>query len=142
MIAIVLALSGLVTMALFKQRDAAKVDLARTDMNSLKGALDLFRLDFDRYPTDEEGLAVLWDRNALSSEDEAGKWKGYLKEPMPNDRWGTPWGYRQQSEFGDETRYDLWSNGPDKEEGSDDDIRSWTEEEAGGAGAGLPPPPS
>jgi general secretion pathway protein G len=139
-IAIVLALSGLIGVALFRQRDSAKVDLARTDMNSLKGALDLFRLDFDRYPTEEEGLAVLWDRNALSSDEEPAKWKGYMREPMATDRWGQPWGYRQRSEFGDETRFDLWSNGPDKEEGTDDDIKSWMEEGAGGAG-GLPPPP-
>src|SRR5688572_27053967 len=52
-IAIILALSGLVGVALFRQRDSAKVDLARTDMLSLRDSLDFFRLDFDRYPSDE-----------------------------------------------------------------------------------------
>jgi general secretion pathway protein G len=152
-IAIVLALSGLIGVALFRQRDAAKADLVRTDMNSLKAALDLFRLDYDRYPTDEEGLAVLWDKNKLSAssggdtEADAAKWKGYMKDPLPNDKWGSAWGYRQVSEHGDETKFDLWSFGPDKQEGTEDDIVSWNKDGAAGGdsssgGAPPPPPPS
>ncbi len=141
-IAIVLALSGLIGVALFRQRDAAKVDLVKTDMNSLKNALNLFRLDFDRYPTEEEGLSVLWDSSLLESETDTAKWKKYLTEPMPTDKWGSPWGYRQISEHGDETMYDLWSYGPDKQEGTDDDITSWSSAAgAGGEGEMLPPPP-
>lgn len=142
-IAIVLALSGLIGVALFRQRDSAKIDLVKTDMNSLKNSLNLFRLDFDRYPTDEEGLKVLWDSSVLASETDTAKWKKYLTEPMPNDKWGNPWGYRQISEHGDETMYDLWSYGPDKQEGTDDDITSWSSSEGGEGGEGdmLPPPP-
>jgi general secretion pathway protein G len=143
-IAIVLALSGLIGVALFRQRDAAKADTVRIDMNSLKAALELFRLDYDRYPTDEEGLAVLWDKTKLSdggNEADSAKWKGYMREPMPNDRWGNPWGYRQVSEHGDETRFDLWSYGPDKQDGTDDDITSWTKDGDLGAGSGSAPPP-
>jgi general secretion pathway protein G len=143
-IAIILALSGLVGVALFRQRDSAKVDLARTDMNSLRNGLDLFRLDFDRYPSDEEGLKVLWDKTALTDEAGQTKWKEYLREPMATDRWGTAWGYRQVSEHGDETKFDLWSFGPDKQEGTDDDITSWSGSESGESGDSgeLPPPPA
>lgn len=142
-IAIVLALSGLIGVALFRQRDSAKVDLVKTDMNSLKNALNLFRLDFDRYPTEEEGLSVLWDSSLLESETDTAKWKKYLTEPMATDKWGSPWGYRQISEHGDETMYDLWSYGPDKQEGTDDDITSWSNAAGGEGGEGelLPPPP-
>jgi general secretion pathway protein G len=149
-IAIVLALSGLIGVALFRQRDAAKADTVKIDMNSLKAGLDLFRLDYDRYPSDEEGLAVLWDKTKLSAssggdtEADTAKWKGYMKEAMPNDKWGSPWGYRQVSEHGDETTYDLWSYGPDKQDGTDDDIVSWNKEGEGmgaDSSGGAPPPP-
>ncbi len=140
-IAIILALSGLVAVALFGQRDKAQKDTAKIELNTIKGALDFFRLDFDRYPKDEEGVAVLWDKSKLDPEADATKWHEYLKSPMPNDRWGHPWGYKQQSEHSeDTTKYDLWSFGPDGQEGTDDDIKSWTEPGADGATGGVAPP--
>ena len=142
-IAIVLALTGLVGVAVFSRRDEAKKDTAKIELNNLKGALSMFRLDFDRWPTDQEGVKVLWDKSVLDSEAEQGKWKQYLTEPLPNDKWGNPWGYRQKSEHGDDTKYDLWSFGPDKQEGTEDDITSWSTGGANGEGPmDEAPPPS
>lgn len=126
-IAIVLALTGLVGVAVFSRKDEAKIDLAKVELNTLKKAMQGFRLDFDRWPKDEEGIDVLWDKSKLDPEEEPTKWKGpYTTEPMPNDKWNNPWQYRQVSEHSsDETKYDLWSFGPDKQEGTEDDITSW-----------------
>ncbi|MFN0132314.1 MAG: type II secretion system major pseudopilin GspG [Phycisphaerales bacterium] len=142
-IAIILALTGLIGVALFNRRDDAKRDTVLIDINSMKAAMDLFRHDFERYPKDEEGVKVLWDKTALDAEADQTKWKGYLKEPMPTDRWGSPWGYRQASEHGDETKFDLWSYGADKQDGTEDDLNSWVDSAAdGGAGpSDLPPAP-
>lgn len=137
-IAIILALSGLIGVALFSRQREAKANLAQIDMNSLKSGLKQFYLDFDRYPTDEEGLAVLWSKESLSPDADQAKWKTYIEEPMVNDRWGRPWGYRQMSEHGDETKFDLWSNGPDGEPETDDDIVSWDKADEGGE----PAPPA
>ncbi len=131
-IAIILALSALVGVALFSRQKEAKSSLAQIDMNTLKKGLQQFYLDFDRFPSDEEGLAVLWSKESLSAEGDQAKWKKYLEEPMANDRWGHPWGYRQSSEHGDDSKYDLWSVGPDGQEGTDDDITSWPKEGAEG----------
>lgn len=133
-IAIVLALTGLIGVAVFSRRDEAKKDTAKIELNNIKSAMMLFRNDFDRWPTDQEGVKVLWDKTVLDSEAETTKWKEYLNEPMPKDRWGNEWGYRQKSEHGDESKYDLWSFGPDKQEGTDDDINSWSAGGAGGEG--------
>jgi general secretion pathway protein G len=145
-IAIVLALSGLVGVAVLARRDEAKKDTAAIEMNTIRHAMDMFRVDFDRWPKDEEGLAVLWDKTKLDPEADQTKWKAYLNEPMPNDRWGHPWGYKQVSEHAsDETKYDLWSNGPDGQEGTEDDITSWKSLGAEGGTGDLdvpPPPPS
>lgn len=146
-LAIVLALSAIVGLALFQRQDQAETQLAEQELNTLERAMRMFRLDFGRYPNEEEGLEVLWDSEALDADADEAKWTGpYLEEPIPTDRWDNEWGYRAESEHGNE--YDLWSNGPDGEEGTEDDITSWTEEdgEGDGAGGGLepggaPPPP-
>lgn len=140
-IGIILALSGLIGVALFARRDEAKVSLAKTDLNSIRQALDLFRLDFERWPTDEEGLAVLWDKTALDADADETRWKKYLASPMPKDRWGNEWGYRSQSDMF-EGSYEIWSFGPNGVEGDEDDIRWPVEEEEGGRGGrfGSPSP--
>lgn len=127
-IGIVVALATIVGIAALSRGKDAKMDLCRVDMNTIRSAMELFQYDFDRWPTDEEGLQVLWDKSVLSADSDEKKWKGYLRQPMPNDRWGRPWGYRQVSEFGDEGQFDLWSFGPDGQEGTEDDITSWTVE--------------
>ncbi len=141
-IAIILAISGLVALTLFSRRDQAESDLGRVEFRQIEQALKFFRLDFSRYPTDEEGLAVLWDKERLDPEADQNVWKGYLEAPMPKDRWGNEWGYRQQSEeTEDTTKYDLWSFGADGEEGTDDDIASWKlASESDEDGGDLPPP--
>ena len=140
---IVLALSAIIGVAVFQRGDDAKVSLAETDLNNITSALQLFRLDFERYPTEDEGIAVLWSEETLEVEDDAeeSKWKGpYLQSPLPTDRWDNEWGYRDESEYGQP--YDLWSNGPDGEEGNEDDITSWANavtDEDGGFGEDLLP---
>lgn len=138
-IGIVLALSGLIAFAVLGRGEEAKVKLAQTDVNNLKAALRMFRMDFERYPTDEEGLRALWDKTAITDEEEQKKWKGYLEEPRPLDRWETAWVYKQQSDD-DETKYALSSNGPDKQEGTDDDIKAF--QSTTGEGEGLSPAPT
>lgn len=138
-IVIIAAITGLIAVNVFGRADDAKKNLVAIDMNTLKQGLRTFRLDYDRYPTDEEGVRVLWDKEALSPDADANKWKKYLEEPMPADRYESPWGYRQVSEHGDESTYDLWSNGPDKQEGTEDDITSWARTEAAGESGGAGP---
>lgn len=136
-LAIVLLLSGLVGVAVMKRRGEAQSDTAKVELNTIRNAMQLFYLDFDRYPTDEEGVAVLWDRARLDPEEEPQRWRGYLTRPIPTDRWGSPWGYRQMSEMGDEQEYDLWSYGPDRQDGTDDDIHAFEREADDGFGQPL-----
>lgn len=140
-LAIVLALSTLVGIAVFARRDQAKVNFAEIDLNNIQSAMEQFRFDFERYPTDEEGIAVLWNSELLDAESDTEKYTEYLQKPMPNDRWGNEWGYRAESETR-EGKYDLWSNGPDGEEGTEDDITSWAafedDDNAFGSPAGMP----
>lgn len=123
-IAIILAISGLVGVALFQQRDKAKDNLVRVQLRSLKAALDQFRLVYDRYPTDEEGLAVLWSDETLDPEAPEGSWTAFVEAPMARDQYGHEWVYIAEGDTR-EGYYDLFSVGRDGEEDTEDDISVW-----------------
>lgn len=138
-IAIVVALGGLVGIMVFQRQAQAKADLVRADLNTLRRAIEFFQLDFERFPTDEEGLSVLWSKENLDPDADESRWKPNLDRPMPRDRWGSEWGYRAEGERR-EGWYDLWSFGPDKQDGTDDDIHLWEEEDEQGSYDGLGAP--
>lgn len=134
---------------LFKQTDKAMVSKARADVGALCSAVNAFRLDMHRVPTQEEGLMVL--RAAPGSED-ANLWKGpYLTKDVPADPWGVPYQYFQPAPNGVD-EFGISSFGADKASGGEGDMRdinSWEDYDApagaeGGApvdgGAAAPPP--
>lgn len=140
-LAIVLALGTIVGLAVLSKRDDANVQLVKTDLSRLDGGLKWFYFNYNRYPTDEEGVAVLWDSETLDPElDETG-WKAQLDKPLPEDRWGHEWMYMQQRDD-DPTKYALWSVGPDGEDGTEDDIKAWSDDEDGEGASDIPMPPS
>ncbi len=141
-ILIILAIGGLVAYNVMGAKDKADLRIGKIQLQEVQKALKQFKLVHSRYPTDEEGVRVLWDKEAMTDEESLKKWEKLLEKAMPKDSWGNEWGYRQISEHGDETLYDLWSYGPDRAEGTADDITSWEGEEdpnatggnSGGAG--------
>lgn len=83
---------GLIGPRLFGQADKAKVQTAETQVRMLKGALETMRLDIGRFPTKEEGLALLVERPGDARL--ASRWAGpYLDGGVPEDPWGYPYQY-------------------------------------------------
>jgi general secretion pathway protein G len=122
-IAILLALGAIVTVNFISIGDMAEQDVQRAQFDQVDSAMKRFRLDLKRYPSEDEGIEVLWNRDALENEDEATRWKGpYLEEPVVSDRWGRELTYTYPGELVGESYYDLVSTGPDGEEGTSDDI--------------------
>lgn len=123
-IAILLAIGGLVAINLRPTQDQAKEDLVVNQMDRFEDALKLFQLHLDRFPSEEEGISVLWQKSQLENEEDEAKWKGpYLEEPSDEDGWGSEWVYI----FPSEERpgyYEIRSNGPDGEPDTDDDLSS------------------
>lgn len=76
-------------------------------IESFASALDLFYLDYGRYPTNSEGLQALVKRPGSSSH-----WSGpYLKQAnIPVDPWGNPYEYHVPGKAGP---YSITSAGPD-----------------------------
>ena len=125
-IAILLAIGGLVVVNLIPAREQANRDLQLNQFDNISGAMDRFRLDLNRYPSEEEGIAALWNREVLETDRDQANWRGpYLQNPIREDYWGNEIIYRYPSEIRDEDEgdyYDLVSPGPDGEEGTEDDI--------------------
>lgn len=147
-IVIILAILGLVTVNLMGTRKTADTKLVQVQLEALKGAMDQFYLEFNRYPSEEEGLGVLWSKDALP-EEEQGKWRMFTKEALPRDPWGSEWGYRvttaEESADASGSGFEIWSYGPDKEDGSADDIHPPGHKRDAGDGSNSdvgPPPPS
>ena len=121
-IAILLAIGGIVLINVLGAQDRADVGVTKVQMQALEDALMRFRADMKRYPSEEEGVIVLWSSNALDDEEQMDAWGGpYLEKPVIEDQWGNEWVYRNPSEL-ENMPYDLVSLGPDQEEGTDDDI--------------------
>ena len=121
-IGIILAIGGIVTVNLMGMSDKADTNITQVKIQNFERALKTFKVDMKRYPSEEEGLVVLWDADVLEDETAAANWKGpYLEEPAPKDTWGYEWIYRSPSEV-EGVAFDIVSVGPDGEEGTDDDL--------------------
>lgn len=117
-------IAAIVTVNVAGQLDKARVKTAKTQMKAIEQALETYRLDNGSYPTTEQGLnALVGEGNADGKRMQPG---GYLKGGrVPKDPWGAEYGYISPGTQG--APYEIVSAGPDKQEGTDDDIKS-TEE--------------
>jgi general secretion pathway protein G len=83
--------------------DEARVTVAQSDMRSIAGALEIYRLDNRTYPSTAQGLAALVERPTVPPEPVSWASDGYLSA-MPQDPWGGNYLYRFPGENG---RFDL-----------------------------------
>ncbi len=123
LVMVILTILAAVVVPKFTRRsEQARVTAAMSDISSLELALDAFEVDTGRYPTTDEGLAAL-----VQAPPQLPSWKGpYLKRNrVPLDPWGNEYIYRCPGEHNAES-YDLFSCGPDGQEGGGDDIDNWS----------------
>jgi len=112
-IVIIGLLASLVAPKFFGKLETAKGKTAVAQMQMLSTALDSFKLDTNRYPTTEEGLAVLW-ANSSTIEGATGS---YLPKPVDKDPYGFAYQYKMPG--GDNHPYDLYTFGADGQEGGE-----------------------
>ena len=122
-IAILLALGSIVAVNFLGAADKAEVDVQRAQFDQISEAMKRFRLDLKRYPSDDEGIEVLWNKEAFEDEEEAARWNGpYLEQPVTSDRWGAELLYTYPGEIVGESTYDLVCRRPVEKKKTDDDI--------------------
>jgi general secretion pathway protein G len=119
---ILAVLASVVVPKLTKRSEQARVAAAATDIASISTALDAFEVDTGRYPSSDEGIKGLMEQPSNAKD-----WKGpYLKRLVLNDPWGHPYVYRAPGQH-NASGYDLYSFGPDGQEGGEDDIDNWSQ---------------
>jgi general secretion pathway protein G len=116
-------LAAIAVPRIMSKPDEARVKAAQTEIAQLLQALDLYRLDNQRYPTTEQGLLALAQRPA--SEPVPANWKAYLKQ-APVDPWGRPYQYLNPGVKGEIDVFSLGADGQPGGEGVDADIGNWS----------------
>jgi len=90
-LAIIGTLMTLVAPRLMGNVDTAKKTAAQAQSRTLRLALDSYMLDVGRYPTAQEGLAVL----STPPAGDNGSWAGpYLERALPLDPWQNAYVYQ------------------------------------------------
>lgn len=110
--------------------NTAKIGLTEAAIGpngSLPSALKMYRVAVGRYPTTDEGLKAMIE--PPDDEEQAKAWKkggGPFIEDLSGlkDAWGNEYRYTCPGTYNTEG-FDLSSNGPDGQEGTDDDIVNW-----------------
>lgn len=122
-IAIVGLLAGLFIANTEKIFGQSQESIARVFVrDAMKLPLMAYTRDLGSYPSTAEGLAALVTAPANAGE----RWRGpYIEgNKVPTDPWGEPYQYRYPGTR-QKGSYDLFSKGPDKTEGTADDIGNW-----------------
>lgn len=125
-VAIIAGITGLIAVNVVGRREKANIDLTRTQISNIMSALDQFKLDNHFYPGTEQGLDALVEKPSGGKVAEDYPEDGYMKK-VPKDGWRNDYNYASPGTHGNQV--EVWSNGPDGEEGNDDDINSWDDEE-------------
>ncbi len=126
-VAIIALLAAFVVPSLIGVQSKQEIKLTQTAVSSagpISMAVDTFRLDVGRYPKELAELS-----NKPDDEEEGKKWNGpYIKDPTKlKDAWSREIKYECPGKV-NETSYDLWSTGPNGQEGDDDDIANYTKD--------------
>src|SRR5262249_33431255 len=118
-IIILAILAAVVIPRVIGRTEDARIAKATSDISAIDSTLDNYKLDVGTYPSGDQGLGSLINNVANSP-----KWNGpYLKNGLPNDPWGNPYRYKSPGDHGPD--YDVWSAGPDAQDGTQDDIGNW-----------------
>lgn len=106
------------------QPGKARTARAQSDIQNLKKALSMYKLDNFNYPSTSQGLQALVSQP--SGQPQAKNWKpgGYI-EKLIMDPWGNPYQYLNPGSRGEIDIYSLGADGQPGGEGENQDIGNW-----------------
>jgi general secretion pathway protein G len=119
-------LGALVVPKLLGRTGEARVTAARTDISTIQQALQLYKLDNQRYPTTEQGLQALVQKPTTGPAASGWKEGGYLPK-LPKDPWGNSYQYLSPGLHGEVDILSLGADGQPGGSGEEADIGSWDE---------------
>jgi general secretion pathway protein G len=120
---ILVIIGSLVAFQVTGAQKTARINAAKSQIGLFKSPLEQYQLDVGEYPSSAAGLEAL--RSVPSEVTVPSKWTGpYLSAPIPLDPWDQPYQYQYPGNR-QGADYDLWSMGPDRQNGTADDIGNW-----------------
>ena len=122
-IVILAILTTIVAINVIPSGQKAKVTAAKVDISQIEGALNLYKLNYDNYPTTAQGLQALI--TAPAGVDASKYQKGGYIQKLPPDPWGRPYLYASPGQHGEADVWTLGADGKEGGEGADADIGSW-----------------
>ena len=111
---ILAAIAGIAIVNLSGIQDRPNIRLTKTTIAGLKTAMETYRMEVGSYPSQLNDLHE--QPSDLSDPD---KWLQLRKEPIEDDPWGNAFTYTNSG-----ADFEIRSNGPDGQAGTDDDISS------------------
>lgn len=103
------------------QGDQAKLQKAAIDIQALENALSMYKLQNNSYPSTEQGLEALVTASNIEPVPRKFPEGGFITR-LPKDPWDSEYQLLNPGEMGN---IDIFSNGPDQQPGTDDDIGNW-----------------
>ena len=110
--------------------DGARIDTTKLSLQKIESKIELYNLHTGRFPNEADGgIAALMTKP--SDEKIAEKWRGpYVQTAELKDAWNNDFNYEAVEAGTTLTggkKFKLWSNGPDGQSSTEDDIRNWEE---------------
>lgn len=120
---IIAVLASLIVPNVLDRADDARITAAKSDIGNLIQALKLYKLDSQRFPTNEQG-----GLQALVTKPTSGQipqnWRPYL-DKLPADPWGNAYIYMNPGLKGEIDVLSFGADGQAGGEGKNADIGSW-----------------
>ena len=91
----------------------------KADFKAIRLGLTQYESSAGSYPNTDQGLRAL-----VEDPGNVRNWAPALDEPL-YDPWNNEYGYRFPGKFNKPGKPDIFSKGPDGEEGTEDDIGNW-----------------
>ncbi|MBC3765866.1 type II secretion system major pseudopilin GspG [Neptunicella marina] len=118
-------LTAIVAPNILGNQETAQLKKAAVDIRQLENALEMYKLRNSTFPTSEQGLEALVSLPTIEPIPRNYPQDGFIKS-LPKDPWGNDYQLLSPGEMG---TIDLYSNGPDGQPGTDDDIGNWNLDE-------------
>jgi general secretion pathway protein G len=120
-LAILVVLGSIVVGMFSGVQDQALKDAARGEIGVLKGQIEMYKFHMRSYPPSLEDLLT-----RPTDSKAAERWAGpYIDgTEVPIDPWDNPYKLLAPGKH-NTTTFDLWSTGPDAQDGTEDDIGNW-----------------
>ena len=116
-------LAAIVVPRVMERPAEARIVRVKQDLQGVTTALNMYKLDNHRYPSNEQGLQALTAKP--SGQPEAPNWHGPYLDRVPKDPWDHPYQFQQPGQHGEVDIYSYGADGRPGGDGDDADIGNW-----------------